>query len=758
MKLTADDVWAQMLEGAKAVLPEPAFRTWLAPTRAVAISEDLLVVSTPNPFAVEWVEKQYAELLTGIGEKMFGRRFTLSVQFQVNGESAAVPPPPLEIAPPPVHASSPPAAMRTVPLNPRYTFDRFVVGNNNQLAAAAAHAVAEAPARHYNPLFIYSGVGLGKTHLMHAIGHAMLKREPGKRVMYLSSERFTNELVSAIQEGSMAEFRRQYRQIDLLLVDDIQFLEGKERTQEEFFHTFNALHDAQRQIVLTSDRPPKEIGLEDRLVSRFEWGLVADIKAPDFETRMAILRRKVKEDGLVIHDSEDVLTFIARNRTSSVREIEGALLKLLAVSGIWGRAIDLELARETLQTVMKDIVSPAESTKPLAPIIRYAYGRGIADPTRFYGRKEVLADINSRIDAARHGYTQDIAIVGERRIGKTSLLRQIISQQNITDVLPVFIDAEMVYPPTTEGFLSVIAKTSREVLAIAQSNEGKRRSGNAFRKGLRHIQEAEISVDLKFLKITAKSDMDTFAGLFRREFEDILKGAGEKLILLILDEVDLVTRYPEGESLLWFLRGLIQEYQGVMLIASGSEELYQLTTHISSPFFNIFQIINLGPLSEKEARSLVVDPMAEDFTYSEEAIEFILEATGRKPFYMQALCATIIQTAANSRRLRIESDLAAWAYKQTFEETVAPHLQYRWDKCSETEQQMLLAAVQLEVRFSGSELYAALKDSIQPELISKHHFMQLMKSLVIKGMFAKTKSGSYKFADGYVADWARSLL
>jgi chromosomal replication initiator protein len=183
---------------------------------------------------------------------------------------------------------------------------------------------------------------------MHAIGFAMLERDASKKVMYLSSERFTNELVSAIQEGSMAEFRRQYRQIDLLLVDDIQFLEGKERTQEEFFHTFNALYEAQRQIVLTSDRPPKEIGLEDRLISRFEWGLVTDIKAPDFETRMAILRKKVEEDHLQISNLDDVLTLIARNRTSSVREIEGAVIKLLAYSSLTGRQIDLELAQEAL--------------------------------------------------------------------------------------------------------------------------------------------------------------------------------------------------------------------------------------------------------------------------------------------------------------------------------------------------------------------------------------------------------------------------
>jgi chromosomal replication initiator protein len=214
----------------------------------------------------------------------------------------------------------------------------------------------------YNPLFIYGGVGLGKTHLMHAIGNIVQGRDFGRRVMYLSSERFTNELVSAIQEGTMAEFRRQYRQIDLLLVDDIQFLEGKERTQEEFFHTFNALHDAQKQIVLTSDRPPKEIGLEDRLVSRFEWGLVTDIKPPDFETRMAILRKKVEEDNLQIQDADDVLTFIARHRTSSVREIEGAVIKLLAYSSLTRRAIDLDLAREAL-----GVAAPLEPRGPGTP-------------------------------------------------------------------------------------------------------------------------------------------------------------------------------------------------------------------------------------------------------------------------------------------------------------------------------------------------------------------------------------------------------
>jgi chromosomal replication initiator protein len=381
MELTATEVWSRILEEARAALPEQAFRTWLAPTEAIAISRDLLVVSTPNPFAVDWVEDKYADLLGSIGERVFGTRFRLSVQFQggarqnrapgeagtdaLGPEARPAPVPPLSAPPsfnpaaPRAHApsaSSPIPAMSSVrassPLNERYVFDRFVVGNNNQLAAAAAHAVAEAPARAYNPLFIYGGVGLGKTHLMHAIGHVIRERDPGKRIVYISSERFTNELVTAIQEGTMAEFRRQFRQIDLLLVDDIQFLEGKERTQEEFFHTFNDLHDAQRQIVLTSDRPPKATGLEDRLVSRFEWGLVTDIRPPDFETRVAILRNKVREDGLEI-PSEEVLHYIAQHCTSSVREIEGAVIKLLAYASLTRREITLELSREALGGVLR---------------------------------------------------------------------------------------------------------------------------------------------------------------------------------------------------------------------------------------------------------------------------------------------------------------------------------------------------------------------------------------------------------------------
>jgi len=255
--------------------------------------------------------------------------------------SSNLPPPPTTA---PGHAPRP-------PLNDRYTFDRFVVGTNNQLATAASRAVADRPGTMYNPLFLYGGVGLGKTHLMQAIGHQVLASDPSRRVSYISSEQFTNDLVTSIRTGTTAAFRGRYREMDLLLVDDTQFLAGKESTQEEFFHTFNALYDARRQIVLTSDRPPKEMArLEERLVSRFEWGLVVDMRPPDYETRMAILRKKADDDGLTIDD--DVIEFIAHSCTASVRELEGAIIKLLAYSSLTNQEMTLGLAHTALQGVL----------------------------------------------------------------------------------------------------------------------------------------------------------------------------------------------------------------------------------------------------------------------------------------------------------------------------------------------------------------------------------------------------------------------
>jgi chromosomal replication initiator protein len=371
MELTAAEAWARILERARPLLSEQTFRIWLEQTEPLALSQHELAVAAGSEFAAEWIDDKYGEMLSEVAERVFGRRLAISFRHQspAAGGPKTYRPAPSPFVPgapsPPSGAAAAATAMDSAtgsngvsvtlgaPLNERYTFDRFVVGSNNQLSAAACRAVAEAPARMYNPLFVYGGVGLGKTHLMHAIGHAMLVRDGSKRVAYISSERFTNDLIASIQDGRMADFRRRYREVDLLLIDDVHFLGEKERTQEEFFHTFNALHDAQRQIVMTSDRPPKEIpGLEERLVSRFEWGLVADIKPPDYETRVAILRKKATEDQIPLAD--EVFDFIARNCRSNVRELEGAIIKLLAYSSLTRREITTDLAREALGGVLHE--------------------------------------------------------------------------------------------------------------------------------------------------------------------------------------------------------------------------------------------------------------------------------------------------------------------------------------------------------------------------------------------------------------------
>lgn len=372
MELTASEAWTSITASAREVLPEQTIRTWLTPTEAVALSEDTLVVAAPTRFAVEWIEDKYGDLLRQIVRRELGPEMVL--QFEHKGSSDRIEFPELrgpsdgegsEIAghsPDSVRGSvavtstvdrSAAEAARLSGLNSRYTFDRFVIGNNSQLAAAASRGVADRPATIYNPLFIYGDTGLGKTHLMHAVGNEILGRDPSAQIAYITSEQFTNEMISAIQDSRTPQFRQRYRKIDVLLVDDVHFLGNKEGTQEEFFHTFNSLYNAHKQIVVTSDRPPQEIpGLQERLVSRFEWGLVTDIKPPDFETRVAILQKKAAEDNLVIE--EDVIEFIARNRKTSVRQLEGAVIKLLAYSSLTRREMTLDLAREALGPRLED--------------------------------------------------------------------------------------------------------------------------------------------------------------------------------------------------------------------------------------------------------------------------------------------------------------------------------------------------------------------------------------------------------------------
>jgi chromosomal replication initiator protein len=362
MSLSAAEVWDRLLARARQELSETAFRTWLEPTAALSLDDHRIVVGTPDRFSAEWNESKHAALLASYAPVALGH--PVAVTFTVDAAQEKKSQIDLFIAPPPAPAAPPPTPRRapaaggppavSAPLNPRYTFDHFVIGKSNEVAAAASQGAAQAPGKVYNPLFIYGDTGLGKTHLMQAVAHAMLERDPYTRITYIGTEQFTNEFVAALQGRTTAEFRRRYRETDLLLVDDVQFLKGKETTQEEFFHTFNAIYEAGRQICLTSDRPPKEIpGLEARLVSRFEWGMVAHVDLPAFEHRVAILRKKAELDHLELTIPDDVLEFIAEHVKSSVRELEGSIIKLLAYASLKRGGITVELAREALRDKLR---------------------------------------------------------------------------------------------------------------------------------------------------------------------------------------------------------------------------------------------------------------------------------------------------------------------------------------------------------------------------------------------------------------------
>ena len=346
MELSANEAWSRLLEEARNKLPDATVRTWLEPAEPIALQGGCLLLGAPDQFAVEWNESKHSGLLSRIANQVLGEQ--LDVVFQVQEERAARPQMDFFVTPKSTLAAE--STDRARPLNERYTFTTFVIGKSNELAAAAAHAVAEAPGQTYNPLFIYGATGLGKTHLMQAVAHAILDESPSSRVVYMGAEQFVNEVIESIHGRTMPEFRRRYRsEIDTFLVDDVHFLEGKEMTQEEFFHTFNALHEAGNQIVLTSDRPPTEIpGLEARLVSRFEWGMVADISQPDLEHRIAILRKKAEEEHLELTIPDDVLRFIAEHVRNSVRELEGSIIKLLLFASLKQREVSIELAREAL--------------------------------------------------------------------------------------------------------------------------------------------------------------------------------------------------------------------------------------------------------------------------------------------------------------------------------------------------------------------------------------------------------------------------
>lgn len=390
-------LWDKTLQLIKGELSPPSFNAFFKQIIPLKIHMNELILLVPNDFTKGILEDRYLNLIESsinqLSLKKYKVKFVLDEKY-VEG---------LEEEP-----KSSNIPQKNYPnLNPKYTFDTFVIGNSNRFAHAACVAVAESPARAYNPLFLYGGVGLGKTHLMHAIGHHIITQKKDAKVVYVSSEKFTNELINSIKDDRNEEFRNKYRNVDILLIDDIQFIAGKERTQEEFFHTFNTLHEANKQIILSSDRPPKEIPtLEDRLRSRFEWGLIADIQAPDFETRMAILKKKADVEKLNVPN--EVMVYIATKIKSNIRELEGALIRIVAYSSLTNREITVDLASEAL----KDIISNKQNKSITIDLIQDVVA------TYFNLRVE---DLKSQRRTRNVAYPRQIAMYLSRKLTDMSL-------------------------------------------------------------------------------------------------------------------------------------------------------------------------------------------------------------------------------------------------------------------------------------------------------------------------------------------------
>jgi chromosomal replication initiator protein len=395
------NLWDKTLDIIKSELSEVSFNTWIKSCQPISISSDTLKISVPNSFTQDILDKRYKELVINSIKAVCSKLY--QIEFIIMSDNYDK------------DENNPNKVLKSIvvndemssTLNPKYTFNSFVIGNSNRFAHAASLAVAESPAKAYNPLFIYGGVGLGKTHLMHAIGHYILENNPNAKVVYVSSEKFTNELINAIKDDKNEEFRNKYRNVDILLIDDIQFIAGKERTQEEFFHTFNELHDANKQIILSSDRPPKEIPtLEDRLRSRFEWGLIADIQVPDFETRMAILKKKADVENLNV--ANDVMGYIATKIKSNIRELEGALIRIIAYSSLTNREVTVDLATEAL----KDIISKKQG--------KHVTIGSIQDIVSSYFNLRV-EDLKSQRRTRNVAYPRQIAMYLSRKLTDMSL-------------------------------------------------------------------------------------------------------------------------------------------------------------------------------------------------------------------------------------------------------------------------------------------------------------------------------------------------
>ncbi len=350
-----EEIWQAAQQKLRTMLNLEIYKLWFAPLQATALEDEVLTLEVGNDFCEMWLKENYLPLIMEVLAKVSGA--PLRVNFHVNPNSTAICRPTARTETPSRAAEETDKDIgtlnRNLPFNPRNTFETFVVGDNNTFAHAAALAVAQSPGKSYNPLFVYGGVGLGKTHLLHAIGQHVANHKKHARVTYVSTEKFTNEFIDGIQNNQLVRFRKKYRQTDVFLIDDIQFLAGKERIQEEFFHTFNTLHEAHKQIVMTCDRPAAEIqGLEQRLVSRFEWGLVTDLQPPDIETRLAILRKKQKILGVELDAS--ILDFLAERIRSNIRRLEGALVRVASYSSLTGKKMDLEEVEDKLRDILDD--------------------------------------------------------------------------------------------------------------------------------------------------------------------------------------------------------------------------------------------------------------------------------------------------------------------------------------------------------------------------------------------------------------------
>ena len=369
VELTAQSLWSEVAGRLKGALNDTTYRTWFADAEGIELTDDTLAISVPNDFTREWIEGHFLGLIGAAARDATGheRRIQLTVADHPR-ETAAT-------------AAAPPRKQSESGLNTKYTFDSFVIGSSNRFAHAAALAVAEAPAQAYNPLFIYGGTGLGKTHLMQAIAQYVGEHSSELSVRYVTSETFMNDFINSLRDKRIEGFKQRYRTYDLLLIDDIQFFEHKERIQEEFFHTFNTLYEAGSQIVISSDRPPREIStLEERLRSRFEWGLITDIQPPDLETRIAILRKKVAADEIDVEDAQ-VLTFVAGRVSTNIRELEGALTRVVAFSSLTGRPMTVELAQDVLRDVFPQGEAAEVSIKRIQELVSERFSLSLEELT-----------------------------------------------------------------------------------------------------------------------------------------------------------------------------------------------------------------------------------------------------------------------------------------------------------------------------------------------------------------------------------------